>query len=636
MAYNIYFQICSMIFVGLTVFMFFSRKRVHFETNKYYGLMLVVMELALFVDAVSVVALQKSGGVLTPMVNFWSRLYMFGMACCCEVLLCYVLIATHPPGQKRKRLFLFYLMTAAVLLVCLVSFPLEMASEKGRHYTLGNGIFAGLLFCAFYLFSMLHYALRYRKKLGSRIKGIIAFSVLAAGSVLYQMVFKSHMFMSIAGSLSMVYMYFTFENPDSLMDMKTGLYYKHTYKQSLERAFYDKLEFFVINVQIKNFRVIKETFDIRLCFELENALDTFMAKVSDGNTFDLESSYAIVVSSEEEKKKVIDGIHSRFEKPWDIGGVEVTLSVCGCHFSCPGIAKDINQVFQMMRYGLEEAAKEQKSGILCVEQNAVERMARLARVEKAVYCAMEKDTFEVYYQPIYCVAKKRYTTAEALLRLYDEELGYIPPDEFIPVAEENGSIVRIGAMVLEKVCRFIKENNLPKMGIEFVEVNLSVVQCMQENLAEQLLHIMAEYDIDPSYINLELTETSAVKSEQKLVKNMEHLIDSGSCFSLDDYGSGYSNINYIVSLPFGIIKLDKSIIWAYFESDKAKVVLESAIGMIKQLNLAIIGEGVETREQAHRMIEKGVDYLQGYYFSKPVNGEGFLEVLHHAGSGIEL
>lgn len=164
----------------------------------------------------------------------------------------------------------------------------------------------------------------------------------------------------------------------------------------------------------------------------------------------------------------------------------------------------------------------------------------------------------------------------------------------------------------------IQRMHIEEYGIEFVEVNLSVVQCMQEDLSRTLENVMGEYQIPPYRINFEITESAAADSKEVLNSNMKALIDYGVGFSLDDYGSGYSNLANVVELPLKIIKIDKSLTKAYFESEKVKIATESAIDMIHKLGMKIVVEGVENEKVYTVFKNLGVEYIQGFYFSKPL------------------
>jgi EAL domain-containing protein (putative c-di-GMP-specific phosphodiesterase class I) len=238
---------------------------------------------------------------------------------------------------------------------------------------------------------------------------------------------------------------------------------------------------------------------------------------------------------------------------------------------------------------------------------------------------MDEDRVEVFYQPIYSVKEKRIVSAEALVRIRNADGSLMPPGMFIPVAEETGSIKRLGEIVFEKTCSFIRNNNLGQYGMHYIEVNLSVEQCESSDLAERYIGIMQQYSVDPSWINLEITETGSIKTRNTLLHNMERLIEYGVTFSLDDFGSGESNLNYIVDMPVEIVKFDRDMTQSYFENEKAMFIMYAAGNMIHEMGLKIVSEGVETHEQLLAIEDFGVDYVQGYYFSKPLPQDEFVQ-----------
>ena len=184
--------------------------------------------------------------------------------------------------------------------------------------------------------------------------------------------------------------------------------------------------------------------------------------------------------------------------------------------------------------------------------------------------------------------------------------------------------MEISEYVIESVFRFVKENRLEDMGIEFVEMNLSVMQCMDKKLTEKLQFYLNKYDVDPKQINLEITETATNFDEERLKKQLARIKSLGFTFSLDDYGTGYSNLVRVLEYPVDVIKLDKSIVWSAFHDRDNYITLKNLISMFHDVRRKIVAEGVESEEQKNALTDLGCDYLQGYYYSKPVSEEEFL------------
>lgn len=240
--------------------------------------------------------------------------------------------------------------------------------------------------------------------------------------------------------------------------------------------------------------------------------------------------------------------------------------------------------------------------------------------------AIREKKFEMYYQPIYSVKEKRFVSAEALIRLKDEEFGFISPALFIPAAEKKGLMIPIGDFVLESVFRFISETDFHELGLSYIELNLSVAQCLQIELSEKILALEKKYHVNPERVNLEITETTYENIGDITDMNIRTLSDNGFSFSLDDYGTGYSNMQRISKLPLKIIKIDKTLV-DDMQNQSGMSVMENTVAMMKDIRKEIVAEGVETEDQLNFLSGLGVDFIQGYYFSKPLPEKDFVEFI---------
>ena len=316
-----------------------------------------------------------------------------------------------------------------------------------------------------------------------------------------------------------------------------------------------------------------------------------------------------------------------FQTPRTIQQLDVLLTPYICIVHYPDFAETIEDISNAIEYSLKIGVSSHSQNIITASQASLHESQRKTQIIHIMKRAIRNQEFQVYYQPIYHVETGTFSSAEALVRLWDENLGYIPPDEFIPMAEQNGMITEIGEIVFRQVCSFIKNHDIKTLGVDYIEVNLSFVQCIQENLAQQLANVMMEYSIAPNQINFEITETAGAVKADTLHRNMDKLIDLGSSFSMDDYGTGFSTANYLVNLPLQLVKIDKSILWSAMEDQEAFIILRHTVEMLKALRKKIIVEGIETQEMADVLIEMNCDYLQGYLYSKPLPEEDYVAFL---------
>lgn len=302
-------------------------------------------------------------------------------------------------------------------------------------------------------------------------------------------------------------------------------------------------------------------------------------------------------------------------------------STC-CAFSSP---KDVSSV--RMVDNLFKALKlyENRDDTLTIEPEKLNLKsdAEIIKIETLVQTALEENRLEVYFQPIYNAVKKKFTSAEALIRMRDNDGNFISPELFIPIAEKSSLIIDIGDFVLEKVCEVISEENLSEYGFEYIEVNVSMVECLQSNLAAKVMSVLKKHKVFPNQINLEITETSASEFTDIVDMNIKTLHDKNISFSLDDFGTGYSSLSRILSLSLKLIKIDKSIVQAPFTSSEKKsmILLENFVKTAISTGSDIVAEGVETKEMARHIINLGCKYIQGYYFSKPLPRDDFVSLI---------
>jgi EAL domain-containing protein (putative c-di-GMP-specific phosphodiesterase class I) len=443
-------------------------------------------------------------------------------------------------------------------------------------------------------------------------------SIWAAASLI-QGLNNEFLLVGFATAIGMMILFFELENPEANMDRETGLFNTHALTEYMKQKQKDGESVAILYI------MIDETPHYELVSEkLVNYFGAFPnAKVF--KRFDRE--FFMVFERREQLESALFKIRARFQSGWGGDGIQQNVHLRPLFIvlwdSCR--AENTEELFRILTINKVENENSEENSVIYIDEEMFERQREHDRIAREIQAAMDEDRVVVYYQPIYSVKEKCFVSAEALVRIKNPDGSLMPPGKFIPVAERTGSIKRLGEIVFEKTCRFIQENDLGQYGMHYIEVNLSVEQCENTELADRYIGIMKKYAIDPSWINLEITETGSIKTRKTLLRNMEKLIEYGVHFSLDDFGSGESNLNYIVDMPVQIIKFDRDMTQSYFENEKAMFIMYAAGNMVHDMGLRIVSEGVETQEQFLAVVDFGVDYVQGYYFSKPLPKEEFVE-----------
>lgn len=296
-----------------------------------------------------------------------------------------------------------------------------------------------------------------------------------------------------------------------------------------------------------------------------------------------------------------------------------------CLIRCPEDLSDWDDILSLghkfTRFGPPEQVFFHAADIVASRNFDIEN-----NMEDILTRAIRENRLEMYYQPIYSVKEKRFLSAEALVRLNDSRYGRISPGVFIPAAESLGLILPIGGIVLESVFRFISRHDLKRLGLDYIEINLSVAQCMQSDLPDILRGLMEKYGVTADQVNLEITETTFDNISNVVLENLEQLSKMGFTFSLDDYGTGYSNIQRVSKLPLHIIKIDKSIVDEMF-SDNGRVIIRDTVHMMQGIHKQLVVEGAETKQAVDTLADMSCDYIQGFYYSRPLPADEFIEFL---------
>ncbi len=237
--------------------------------------------------------------------------------------------------------------------------------------------------------------------------------------------------------------------------------------------------------------------------------------------------------------------------------------------------------------------------------------------------ALEEEQFEVYYQPQVDLRTGSICGTEALLRWHHPKLGMVPPDQFIPLAEETGLIVPLGLWVLETACRLVNEWQGDLMIPLRLAVNLSAVQFRQDDLAEQVANILQKTQFSAALLELELTETMLMDQVERAQVIMEELKKMGVTLAIDDFGTGYSSLSYLKHFPIDRLKIDRSFVRELTINPADAAIVEAMIAMASRLGHEIIAEGVEEEGQAEFLFANGCYEIQGFFIGHPVAATDF-------------
>lgn len=391
----------------------------------------------------------------------------------------------------------------------------------------------------------------------------------------------------------------------------------------------------VVLISLDRFKRIRDTLNEStsdsLIVEAAKHFESIMPKNAvlarvDGHEFAVMMTISDSIEVTELAETIIDSV----ERPFNIGDYDIFVTVSLGISQTNGHATDGNSLIKTAGSALSQAKKHTGNSFQFYSYEFHERDVKRLALENDLRHALERGEFEVYCQPKVDFEGSTVVGMEALIRWNHPIHGLVPPDSFIPIAEETGLIIPIGEWMMRAACA--ESKRLLDKGIPVnVAVNLSPGQFHQKGLARRIRDILAETGLSPTMLNIEVTESSIMNSPELAIEVLNELRLLGIKISLDDFGTGYSSLSHLKELPVDVLKIDKSFIKNVTDDPDDAALVLAIISLAHNLRLTVVAEGVETEEQLRFLRLLRCDEWQGYLFSKPVNIPAFEELVSRSG-----
>lgn len=630
--YDFKYQIASIMVILILLINYLKNKKLPLLSTKCFFVFLVTSIINLIADMATVYALNNYWRISGGLLRLYHQIFVGSLNLLAFSLYLYVCFLDN--GQKRfKFKDLLPRVLPLLFAVCMVVFaPIYYHVSYGVYYSYGPMPNTVYVSAAVYVTLILIQVNRKSCHLSVDTRRSINLGVFIwIGVAGYQMFNPTALMSSLGNMLMVLFIYLSFENPKEYLDVATGTLNRRAFHLVTEELTEGKKEFFMVNILLKDMEYLQNILGHAGVYDVLKTMADYIETITGERIYHSRSKILSLLFTNREKASNFIEKFSKWEFEYRAKDIEMYPKYIAFVLEIPRYAKTCDEINDILDYVRVDYINEnEESNILYINDSFIKQFQYYEDIVRVLEDAIQNDGFKVFYQPIYDVKIKSFTSAEALVRLKDTKtLGFISPELFIPIAEKKGMIKELGRTVFEKVCQFAQTNQLEHKGVHYIEVNLSGIQGTDKDIVKQLKECMDKFNISPSFMNLEITETAAIEAGDKLKNNMKKLSELGCGFSLDDFGTGYSNLAKMADGNYDVIKLDKSLLWPCFEEggEEARVILSNSINMILQLGMKIVAEGVETKEQVELLSNQGVNYLQGYYFSKPINGEQYIEYL---------
>lgn len=643
MRYNYWMDVCAFILLVILIILYLTRHSVKLLQNSFFYSMIMS---ALFATDFNILYVALSEGPPAVIMAIKSLVMLLDLL---TAVLYAFYITTYSGYQIKNRRILWKLFPPAILCVL----GIAVNPFTGIFFTVGGGY--GLtwqplsvlyfMILMYYLFYTIIVLLKVRDTMSrEKLFLIVPFAFVISFTSYLEYANTAFLGKHFAEALLGLILYFGLRNPDELYDEATGMLNDAALIPYLEKRLAGDKRIFIVAIKIHDVELLRRTIGSEAGKGLrERITELLYAYSRDTMAFAISAGLYCIVTEKGDRSyasTIQNELHEKLSKTFYFDKAMVDISSSICLIEMPQDAKDTTALMDVIKLFAEVGEKRNMSVVSMADLD-LQHITYMRTIDEKVRNAIADGKLEVYYQPIFSCKKMRFVAAEALLRMHDDKHGFVSPEIFVPVAENNGSIVKIDNFVIEQVCSMISRNDLKSLGVDYIEVNLSPGDCIQDDLVGKISGYLEHYHIEPSSINLEITETAPDEFTGIVDRNVKALHELGINFSLDDFGTGYSSLSRILTLPLKIIKLDKTLVQPAFrhesqeEDDRTKniknsnprLMLESYVEMIKSIGDGIVAEGVETKEQAEAIIRMGCDYIQGFYFARPMPEADFIRVL---------
>lgn len=533
-------------------------------------------------------------------------------------------------GRKKRFYWFFTLPYLAGELVTLSNPLTNLVFYLDADLVYHRGILMPFLYClaGVYVLTGLYFFILYQRAIprADRIAICSVFILSVAGACIqaFRPEILSELF---AESLTILGFMVMLEDRTGATDPTTLVFNRRAFLDANRRYMETKQTYSILLVKLVDLDRYSRLFDTRDVDNLLVAVARWLETVVDREyIFRFGQEDFALTFVDRWGKNVEDAAHrilTRFTSPWRADETEVQLEAIVSIIKVPQDVDSLSLLQDLLLWGYQKASP----GSLLVTHDELAALKRQLAVEDALRRALDRQSLQIWYQPIWSSDSGTIVAAEALSRLIDDELGFVPPDEFIPVAEKTGLIHELGAFVFKEACRMLSDYRLRDKGIHYLELNLSLYQLLREGVLEKLEQYRAAYGVEAAQINLEITESVSSDEIPAVQELLRHLQELGYTFSLDDYGTGYSNLARLIEGSYANVKIDKSLLWGGEKNPSTVTLLRNMIRIIRSLDMNVVQEGVETREQLERVVKAGCNLIQGYYFSKPLQEADFIAFL---------
>lgn len=631
MIYNVHFELATAVMLFILIIIYFWKKNLPVQSNRLYLKVLILLVVETCLSALQCYYdCQKNIMSVSAAYIINSAAFIAGIIFI-AMYNSYVLSLFH----YKKKINSYYIISYGVILcgiILVLTSPVTnlyfYMDNSGRVHSGSARSVMNMMYLAIMFVTLCVAWIKGRRRDIKLLKLILYVDILIALSELIgKLTGMNSSITMVVANLCAFLVYFTLRSPDYYIDIRTGRFNLNGFIEVLREKYDYNESVSCFLIRVKNYHAICRIYDEDSLQEVQKQIAEILKfKSGERNIYHIgAATFAVFVENTKEAKKLYEKIVKVMPYQWNIRREALSHEYSYYYVTYPDDSSDIEDIIQRIHYARSDHKGHHKPNeLIHLRTEALAEAIRFKEVAHRIEEAILDNSLELNFQPIYSFAENRITSLEVLSRLKDENHKYINPEYFIHVAETNHTIIQLSRQMFEKTCQFAVNNRIFERGITDMNINISPIQCQDEHLVDELKHIAAKYRIPLKRFHFEITE-SRLTDADAVFETLTKLRKCGAKIALDDFGTGYSNIASIMLMPIDFVKIDKSLLWSYASGDNE--FLNELMPMIRSEGKKIIAEGIETKEHIEILRRMGGDFLQGYYYSKPLNEKDFVRFI---------
>lgn len=632
MSYNMDFLIAGLVFLALVLYHFSLQNRMADLSSRIFMGFIVIGILDILFDLISSVLIKMGNPEFQVVTNLSLIIFYLMQVFLPFGMFLYMRSLWLKEMDIRKGIAReLFIPTATLAGLVLMNCWLHLFFKIDDGQYVRGPLYAVVYFHAlFYMAATAWLSMRHREELGEKkLHAVWEILMLITVCVLLQMIFRSQLLIGFGIALGISVFFYTINNPKEYLDNLTGVYDNRYFAAVVQDLIERKKMFHLVTVDIRTLKQMNSIYGTHTGNQILVCAAQRIQQVSEsGHVFRTHGNRFVALTySFVEYEQVRNRLEQAFRTPMELKGESISFPVTICGITDGAKLIHTDQLLSYIEYLVSLTDGSRELLLIQDDEQIMRGFRHSMEVEAFLKTAIEQDLFEVNYQPVYSIQDQQYVTLEVLSRLSHPRLGAISPEIFITIAERNGQIAQIGYLQLKRVCRFLSEHRKIMRQIQNIKFNLSPAEMMTQGHCERLLQTIQEFGLPYSYFQFEITETVATEYSDNLYEMVRIFTEAGIGLCLDDFGSGFANLNTVLKLPFTSIKIDRSLLIGIDEEPKAALFYQNIVSVLQNMGYFVISEGVETRQEMELLSSWGVNMIQGYYFSKPVSEKEIVELV---------